>query len=577
MGNQEGGFHMKEKLLAQARGDERADLVFKNGKVADVFNGELIEDRVAVSRGTILGIGDYRGKEEVDLEGGILVPGFFDGHLHVESSLVSVGEFARRVIPLGTTSLYADPHEIANVAGKEGIQYMLEEGRLYPWNFNLMLPSCVPASPFETPGAVLEMEELLEFKGKESVYGLGEVMNYPGVINGDEKIWAKLNAFSGIFKDGHAPGVTGMELNAYLLGDIRADHEVLTREEARKKVAAGMYVMVREASGAHNLRETLRALDAKNRDRFILSTDDRHPEDLLRQGHINYLLQLAVKEGLDPLLALRLATLNPACAFGARDLGAIAPGYRADLVVLKDLERFQARKVYKDGRLVAKDGNALFPVHKSSGDDKIRNSVKIAPLGEGVFKLPSGKRFRVIEMVPGQITTRHLIKALEVKEGQIANILEEGLVKLSVVERHHASGNIGLGLLAGLGLRKGALAASVAHDSHHIIVAGVDDFSMLMAVREIEKMGGGIVLVADGQVKASVPLPIAGLMSDEPIAEVARRMERLNQEAEEMGIVVENPTMALSFLALPVIPELKLTDRGLFDSLNFQPVELVVD
>lgn len=568
---------MKNNLLAQARGEEKADLVFKNGRIADVFNGKLVSDRVAVSEGVILGIGNYRGKEEIDLDGHILVPGFFDGHLHVESSLVSVGEFARQVIPLGTTSIYADPHEIANVAGKEGIRYMLEEGRKYPWNFNLMLPSCVPASPFETPGAVLEVEDLLEFYNEENVFGLGEVMNYPGVINGDEKIWAKLDAFAGRFKDGHAPGVTGMELNAYLLGDIKADHEVVSAEEARQKVASGMFVMVREASGAQNLREILRALDGKNQDRFILATDDRHPEDLLHQGHINYLLELAVREGLDPLLALRLATLNPAIAFGKKDLGAIAPGYRADLVVLEDLEKFRALEVYKDGELVGKEGEALFSPAKTLQNSRIRNSVNIGSLELECFKLPSGKRFRVIEMVPGQITTRYLIKELEVKEGQIANIIEEGLVKLAVVERHHASGNVGLGLLAGLGLKKGALAVSVAHDSHHVIVAGADDPSMLRAVKEIEKMGGGVVLVADDQVQASVPLPIAGLMSEEPIGQVARQMAMLNDKAEEMGIKLENPTMALSFLALPVIPELKLTDKGLFDSKKFQPVSLVVD
>ncbi len=568
---------MKKKLLAQARGEKKADLVFKNGKIADIFNGKLVEGRVAVSDGVILGIGDYRGEKEIDLEGGILVPGFFDGHLHVESSLVSVGEFASKVIPLGTTSIYADPHEIANVSGKDGIRYMLTEGGKYPWNFNLMLPSCVPASPFETPGAVLEAEDLQEFMGEENVYGLGEVMNYPGVIGGDEKIWAKLEAFSERFKDGHAPGVKGMELNAYLLADIRADHEVTSAEEAREKVSAGMYVMVREASGAHNLEETIKAIDLNNRDRFILATDDRHPEDLIREGHINYLLQKAVKAGLDPLLALRLATLNPANAFGAKRLGAIAPGYRADLLVLEDLEKFKAREVYKDGRLVGKEGKALFQVHKSSEKENIKNSIKIGPISEKALKLPSGKRFRVIEMVPGQIITRHLIKELEVKEGQIANIIEEDLVKLAVVERHHASGNIGLGLLAGLGLKKGALAASIAHDSHHIIVAGVDDSSMLGAVREIEKMNGGVVVFADNQVQAAVSLPLAGLMSEEPIEEVAEKMDFLNEKAKGLGIDVGNPTMALSFLALPVIPELKLTDKGLFDSLNFQPVSLVVD
>lgn len=565
---------MKE-LLAAARGDVPADLVFKNGQVFDVFNGVLVEETVAVAGGRILGYGDYEGKDEVDLAGRILCPGFIDSHLHIESSMVTAGEFARQVIPLGTTTVFADPHEIANVAGVEGIQFMLEEGKRYPWNFFLMVPSCVPASPFEAGGAVLTSESLEPLVNKEGLFGLGEMMNYPGVIFGDEETWRKLELFQDRFRDGHAPQVVGKELNAYLLGGIGADHEAVGPEEALEKVRAGLYLMIREGSAARNLNDLIKAVTIYNSHRFLFATDDRHPEDLLAEGHINFLIKRAVAGGCPPETALQLATVNAASCFGLRDLGAIAPGRRADLLVIGDLESLAIHEVYKDGVLVARDGKNLFPVYQPK-KGKMRDTVKIKPVTEKDFHLPAGNLYRIIKLLPGQIVTGQEIKRLQVEKGQVINLVKEGLAKIAVIERHHATGRIGLGLLAGLGLRRGALATSVAHDTHNLLVAGVSDADMVLAVKEIERMGGGLVAACGGRVVESLSLPVAGLMSEKPVQKVAGQLQKLEEAARNLGVTINSPFMALSFLALSVIPALKITDRGLIDSERFQPVSLVV-
>ncbi len=567
---------MKE-LLAAARGEEKADLVFKNGRVLDVFNGVLVEETVAVAGGRILGYGDYEGKEEVDLKGRILIPGFIDSHLHLESSMVTVGEFARQVIPLGTTTVFADPHEIANVTGVKGLEFLLAEGRRYPWNFNLMAPSSVPSSSFETSGAVLDSECLKSLLEKKFLFGLGEVMNYPGVINGDEEVWKKLGIFKDYFRDGHAPGVTGKELNAYLLGGIAADHEAISAEEALEKIRAGMYIMIREGSTARNLKDLIRAVNRRNFHRFVLATDDRHPEDLVNEGHINYLVRRAIEEGCEPEIAVRMATFNAACCFGLRDLGAVAPGFRADLLVIRDFDSLEVQEVYKDGLLVARDGHCCFDVYPPQKEKEIWDTIKIKPITEKDFQLPAGNLFRVIKLVPGQIITEEKIKKLRVEKGDTADLVAEGLVKIAVLERHHYTGNIGLGLLEGLGLRRGALATSVAHDSHNILVAGVDDGDMVNAVQEIERIGGGLVVVDGGRILESLPLPIAGLMSEKPVGEVAAQLQKVEAAAGSLGVAIDSPFMALSFLALPVIPALKITDKGLFDSRRFRPVPLVVE
>lgn len=558
--------------LEMARGAIPADLVFRNGQVVDVFSGKLVETDVAVGEGIILGLGKYQGREEVDLGGRILSPAFIDGHCHVESSMVAVGQFARRLVALGTTTIFADPHEIANVAGILGIRYLLNQGRKYPWNFYLMLPSCVPASPWETAGAVLEAKDLKKLVQEPGIFGLGEVMNYPGVIQGDSNLWSKLDIFKSRFIDGHAPGLLGKELNAYLLGGIKADHEVTTAQEARAKVQAGMYVMIREGSAAHNLAALLPAVDEKNQSRFMYATDDRDPGDLLTQGHINWVLREACRLGQDPLDAIRMATLNTANAMGLSDIGAIAPGRRADLVVLEDLHEFIPSSVYKDGKLVAREGSALFDIVEDDVPESIVQSIHIKEVRSRDFALPPAEKYRVIQLVPGQIVTTQV----EADKSQIACLPENDLALLTVVERHHCSGRIGLGLLKGLGLKRGAIASSIAHDSHHIIAAGVDPVEMAAAVEAVAAGQGGLAVVEGGRVVARLPLPIAGLMSPEPVEWVAERLKKLERAARDLGINLKSPFMVLSFLALPVIPELKITDRGLFDSKKFRPVSLKI-
>lgn len=558
-------------LLPAARGDVPAELVFKNGRVVDVFSGKLVETGVAVSQGLILGLGDYQGREEIDLEGRILCPGFIDGHCHVESSMLAVGEFARCLVALGTTTIFADPHEIANVAGAEGIRYLLREGAKYPWNFHLMLPSCVPASAWETAGAQLRAQDLKKLAKAPGVFGLGEVMNYPGVIQGEDEVWQKLVLFQDRFIDGHAPGLGGKELNAYLLGGVRADHEVTTAREAREKVRAGMYIMIRESSAARNLSALLAVVDADNFSRFFFATDDRHPSDLLARGHINWMLKEAVRLGTDPLAAIRLATINTAQAMGQRRIGAIAPGCRADLVVLEDLVSFRSAQVYKDGKLVAEDGRALFP---ALAPDKIPKrvacSMNIRGLCREKFALPPAAEYRVIQLIPGQIVTEEGRVTHQETEALAAN----DLVLLAVVERHRGSGRVGLGLLRGLGLKKGAIAASIAHDSHHIIVAGLDPGEMSAAVEAVAQMQGGLAAVEGETVLARLALPLAGLMSPEPIEAVAAQLKSVEVAARSLGAKAENPFATLSFMALPVIPALKITDRGLFDVNAFRPVDL---
>lgn len=562
-----------DKLLDMARGTVPADLVFKNGRVVDVFSGTLVQADVGVGQGIILGYGSYQGMQEVDLDGRILSPGFIDGHCHVESGMVAVGEFARSLVALGTTTIFADPHEIANVAGLEGIRYMLAQGGKYPWNFYLMLPSCVPSSPWETPGAVLSAKELQAVMAERGVFGLGEVMNYPGVIQGDSNLWSKLELFKDQFIDGHAPGLTGKELNTYLLGGIQADHEITTAAEAREKVRAGMYVMIRQGSAARNLAALLEAVDDKNQARYMFATDDRDPGDLLSQGSINWILKEACRLGMDPMDAIRLATLNTATAMGINSIGAIAPGRRADLVVLKDLQDFRAHQVYKDGRLVAQEGKALFTALSDPLPECIGQSVRVKGVGHQDFTLPPAERYRVIELIPGQIVT----KAGEAEHEQVADLAGHNLALLAVVERHHNSGNIALGLLRGLGLQRGAIATSIAHDSHHIIVAGIDPADMVAAVETIVSMQGGLVAVDQGEVLTQLPLPIAGLMSPQPMEEVAQQLAQLEGAARDLGVNIKSPFMALSFLALPVIPALKLTDKGLFDVERFQPVSLKIE
>lgn len=564
-----------ERRIAVARGEEPADLVLRNARLVNVLSGEVHPADVAIWGGYIVGLGEgYEGQEEQDLGGRYLCPGFLDGHLHLESTLLQVAEFARTVVPHGTTAVVLDPHEIANVAGVAGIRYLLDSSEGAACTVYVMLPSCVPATDMETSGAVLTADDLAPLLEHPRVLGLGEVMNYPGVLSRAPEVLRKVRLAVGRPVDGHAPGLSGRDLNAYLAAGIRSDHECTTLEEAREKLRRGMAIMLREGTTAHNLRDLLPLVTPANARRFLLVSDDRHPDDLLDHGHMDHSLRLAIASGLDPVVAVQMATRNPAEYFGLRDLGAVAPGYRADLVVLDDLHEVRVSQVYKDGRLVAQDGH-LLPSAPQPPRVHLGNTMRV-DWDRVDFQVPAqGRRVRVIQVLPDQILTRALVEEARVEDGLALADLGRDLLKLAVVERHHATGNMALGFARGFGLRRGALASTVGHDAHNLVVVGVDEADMLLAARHLGDLGGGFAAVAHGQVLADLPLPIGGLMSDQPVETVRKGMDRLLSVAREvLGSPLPNPFMTLSFVALAVIPELRLTDQGLVDVTQFQFVPL---
>jgi adenine deaminase len=563
---------LRRRLLA-ARGEIPADLVIAGGRVANVYTGDWPQVDVAVFDGVIVGLGEYEGPR-VEVAGRYVLPGFLDGHLHLESSMLTPRELARALLPLGTTTVVADPHEIANVWGTSGLDWLLAASQPLPLDIFFMLPSCVPASPLETAGAVLEASDLAPYRQHPRVLGLAEVMNFPGVIAGDPGLLAKIALFPRGPVDGHAPLLSGRDLNAYRLAGIGSDHECTRREEAREKLAAGFYVMLREGSLAKNLADLLPGVSPAALRRTMLVTDDCHPQDLVARGHLNHLLQKAVSLGLDPATALTLATLNPAEYFGLRDRGALAPGLAADIVVVEDLESFRVDRVWKAGQLAAAAGEMVAALDQVDPPAP-QSSMHVTGLSlERFFPDAAGDLVKVIGLVPGQILTEKLVLPAPVRHGKLVAAPDQDLLKLAVVERHHGTGNLGLGLVKGFGLRRGACASSVAHDSHHIVVVGASETDMLAAVEHLVGRGGGLAVVADGLVLAELPLPLAGLMSPQPLQEVAAAYERLQTAYRELGGSVADPFMALSFLALTVIPALKLTDLGLVDVNRFQVVPL---
>ncbi len=565
---------LKEKIRV-ASGDGMADLLVKNGRVVEVFSGQIEKKDVAIFGGVIVGFGDYQAKKTIDVKGDFLCPGLIDGHVHVESSMVTIPEFARAVLPNGTTSVIIDPHEIANVLGKNGIRFMAESASGIPLNVFIMLPSCVPATHMETSGATLRAIDLKPLFQEPWAIGLAEMMNFPGVIFRDPEVLKKIELVKGKRIDGHAPMLSGKGLYAYLTAGIRSDHECTTPREAKEKLKNGMWVMIREGTTARNLRSLIPLVDHKNSRRFLFVTDDRHPKELLEEGHINSMVRQAVRLGMDPILAIQMATLNTAEYFRLDDLGAIAPGYRADIVSFDHLGRFQINKVFKDGVLVAEDGQMLLRANRIRKSPKVKGSVRIKPLKKDAFLLTSDQPLaKVIQLIPDQIVTKKILRKILLKGGVAHPNIEEDILKIVVVERHKATGNVGIGFVQGFGIKKGAIGSSVAHDSHNLVTVGTNDQDILEAVTAIEEMGGGLVAVLNGKVLASLPLPIAGLMSEASVAQVNHQLGALHRAAKNLGCKIPDPFMTLSFLSLPVIPELKITDKGLVDVNQFKFVPL---
>ena len=566
-----------QSLLAVARGDKPADLLIKNAKVINTLSYEIEEQGVAIFDGLIAGLGDYEAKEAIDFHGSYLAPSLIDGHIHIESSLLAPAEFAKTVVPWGTGAVVCDPHEIANVCGTAGIQYMLDASEDVPLDVFVMLPSCVPATHMETAGAELDAEALRPFLNHPRVLGIAEVMNFPGVIFGDEGVLKKVELGAGKPIDGHAPGVRGKWLNAYAAAGIRTDHECTTMEEGQEQLRRGLNIFIREGSTARNLDVLLELVTPANAHRFAFVSDDRHADDIVHTGHMNATLKKAVARGLDPILAVAMASAHTAAIFGRRDIGAIAPGRRANLVQFEDLKSFQAMKVWRDGKLVAQDGKLLRIVNPVSART-VMHTVKARDLSLADLAIPTaGNAINLIEIIPDQIVTgRSRVEMID-SEGRWMADATKDLAKLVVVERHGKDGGIGKAFVRGFGLQYGALASTVAHDSHNIICAGMSDADMLTAIQALAKSGGGLVVAAGGKILAQLALPIAGLMSDEPVANVVKGVSDLHIAARQLGCKLSAPFMALSFLALPVIPHLKLTDKGLIDVDAFAPIELATE
>lgn len=568
------------RLIEVAAGRRPADLLLQGARVVDVFGHRVFEADVALCGGYIAGFSSsYRARRVYQARGRYLAPGLIEGHLHLESSMLPPAEFARAAAPRGTALCVCDPHEIANVMGLAGIRLLARLARRLPVEFRFSLPSCVPASPLETSGAELSAADLAELSAEPWVAGLGEVMNFPGLVAADPGLLAKLEVAPGRPLDGHAPGLSGPSLSAYLAGGIGSDHECTTLAEAREKLSLGCHVMIREGSTARNLAALLPLVRPETLPRLMLVSDDLSPEELLEEGHLDRILRRARRLGADPVSLIRLVTLNPALYFGLARRGAVAPGYRADLCLLESLEDFRVSATFQAGRLTSEGGELLAPVAAEARKLKPRNTMRLGPVSPEVFRVPHRRgAARIIELVPGQIVTRQAAEPLSERDGLACADPSRDLVKLAVIERHGRTkpANVGLGFLRGLGLREGALASSVAHDSHNLIVAGVTDEDMAFAANALRECGGGQVAVSGGRVLARLPLPVAGLLSLAGAAEVALGERELRQAAAGLGCPLASPFMALSFLALPVIPALKLTDRGLVDVGRFEIVPLWV-
>ncbi len=571
-----------QKILAVARQDRPADLLLKNCRLIDVLNSEIIETNLAIQDSMIAAAGSeyVSARKVIDLEGRYAAPGLIDAHLHIESTLLFPPELARVLVVHGTTCVINDPHEIANVLGIEGVKLMLDAAPGLPCDFYSTAPSCVPATDLETSGGEVTADQVDELLNHARVVGLGEMMNYPGIINGEQEVLAKVAAAHQKDKvvDGHAPGLTGTDLQAYLSAGISTDHECITAAEAEEKIRSGMKVIIRHGSASSSLAELLPLVNSQTVDAFMFGSDDREAGELLNRGHLNELLKTAVSLGADPLQLLKIATINAAKHYRLFDRGLLAPGFLADLVVFEDLKNFKAELVIKNGRVVAESGKLTVDVPAATLPEKALGTVSLGRnLKSDDFKLSAGKdKLPVIGVVPGQLVTEKLMVQVTADENdQLKADPDQDIIKIAVIERHKASGRMAVALVKGMGLKEGALASSVAHDSHNILVAGVEEQAMAAAVNELARADGGFTVVnGRGQVQATLPLPVAGLMSDQPAAVVAAEMDRILFAAKELGTRLDQPFLTLAFLALPVIPSLKITDRGLFDVDNFQFIEL---
>ena len=548
--------------------NRNAALVIKNAKIVNVFTEEIIEGDVAMRDGIIIGVGSYTGRVEIDAKGGYLCPGLMDGHVHIESSMAHPSRFANVILEKGTTSIIADPHEIANVCGSDGIQYMLDQTEWLPLSVFIMVPSCVPATAFETSGAKLTARDLEPFISHPRVLGLGEVMDYVATVEGDGEMLDKLHLFRHHPIDGHAPTLSGDALNAYCVAGPQTDHECITYEEVLEKLRDGLRIHLRLGSANRNVEEIMKKI-AENglpTRRMSFCTDDKHLADIREEGHINYIVRRAVANGIPPIKAIQMATINTADAYGIRHYGAVAPGYRADLVLFDNLTDFNPQFVITDGKVFEPSVDSHI-----KPDPKIYNSVHLAPRKPDVFRMPINGKANIIRLIP-----KELVTALDVEDVYTENGLfvpRDGLLKLAVLERHHASGRVGLGILRGFDIKDGAIATTVGHDSHNLVVVGDNDADMLMAVDVLEECGGGYVVVSRGEVKARLILSVAGLMSDAPLEIILKHQRELLDAAAALGIHTESdPFITLSFIALPVIPDVRLTDMGLF---NVRTMEFV--
>jgi len=559
-----------KELISVARGEIPADLLLKNAWIVNTFIGEIEQADVAIYGDRIAGVGDYgKAKEIIDLQGRFLAPGLINGHTHIESSMLHPARYAQAVVPRGTLAVVTDLHEIANVCGSEGIKFVTDLARKLPLDMLFMAPSCVPATHLETSGAQINSKEVKKILAHPNIIGLGEMMNFPGVVSGDEEVLKKLSASKGKVIDGHAPGLAGKELNAYLSAGILSDHESTTMEEGKEKLRRGMYLMIREGSSEKNLDALLPLVTDNTYKRCFFVVDDLSCFDLLREGDIDAVVRKAIDRGLEPIRAIQMATINTAEYFRLYDRGGIGPGYIANLITITDLAKLEIDMVFYQGKLVARQGKPLFPLPPVTLE--LKDTVRIKPpMGKSLRIAAVDETYPVIEIVPGQIVTRKAVEKMKVVDGTVMPDVERDILKLVVVERHKASGNIGVGLVKGFGLKKGALASSVAHDSHNIIAVGANDFDILKAIEEINRLQGGLVVCANLEILASLPLPIAGLLSPEPLEVVVSQHEKVEKAAADLGKLPPAPFAILSFLALPVIPELRLTDLGLVDVVKFK-------